>query len=230
MKQVLVVGDIHGKWDALFRKIQTLDLRDCVLICVGDLGVGFKDSHAKEIRALQFANDFFAPRNIDFLSIRGNHDNPAFFNGEIKALSNLRLLPDYHVETINDKRFLFVGGAISIDRRLRKQGVSYWSDEGFKLDQSKIQRCDVLITHSAPTWNGPIDKSGIMEHYCQKDGTLWDECMTERKQHDILVKLCGATRHYCGHFHLFSAVDFDACVSTILDELEIAEIPWTAEK
>ena len=224
MKQTLVVGDIHGEWDALFRKIDHLGLRDATLICVGDLGVGFKDSHAKEIRALQFANAFFAARDIEFLSIRGNHDNPAFFNGEIQTFSNLRLVPDYHVETFNDKQFLFVGGAISIDRTLRKQGVSYWKDEGFKLDQSKLQRCDVLITHSAPTWNGPIEKNGMFATFCQKDSTLWDECMTERKQHDILLKLSGAKRHYCGHFHESSVVDFDGCVSTICDILQITEI------
>lgn len=225
MKDIFIVGDVHGKWDALFKKIDSFDLSDCTFICVGDLGIGFKDSHAKEIRALQFANDFFVARDIQFLSIRGNHDNPAFFNGEIQTFSNLRLVPDYHVETLNDKKFLFVGGAISIDRSSRKQGVSYWSDEPFKLDHSKIQRCDVLITHSAPTWNGPIEKSGIMSHYCQKDETLWDECMNERREHDILVQLTEPKRHYCGHFHTYSVVDFYGCVSTILDELEIAQIP-----
>lgn len=224
MKPTLVVGDIHGEWDALFRKIGHLDLRDATLICVGDLGVGFKGSHAKEIRALEFANDFFASRDIQFLSIRGNHDNPAFFNGESQTFSHLRLIPDYHIETINDKKFLFVGGAISIDRTVRKQGVSYWKDEVFNLDHSKLQRCDVLITHSAPTWNGPLEKNGMLANFCQKDPTLWDECMTERKQHDILLKLSGAKRHYCGHFHEFSVVDFDDCVSTILDILQIAEI------
>ena len=224
MKPTLVVGDIHGEWDALFRKIDHLDLRDATLICVGDLGVGFKGSHAKEIRALEFANDFFASRDIQFLSIRGNHDNPAFFNGEIQTFSNLRLISDYHIETINDKKFLFVGGAISIDRTIRKQGDSYWRDEGFNLDHSKLQRCDVLITHSAPTWNGPIEKNGMLANFCQKDTMIWDECMAERKQHDILLKLSGAKRHYCGHFHQFSVIDFDGCVSIILDILQIGEI------
>jgi hypothetical protein len=36
--------------------------------------------------------------------------------------------------------------------------------------------------------------------------------------------LCGATRHYCGHFHLSSIVDVEGCTSIILDELEIKEI------
>ena len=134
------------------------------------------------------------------------------------------MLPDYTTLTLNDKKFLFVGGAISIDRTMRKEGISYWKDEVFKLDESKIQQCDVLITHSAPTWNGPIEKNGMLATFCQKDPTLWDECMEERKQHDILVKLSGAKRHYCGHFHQYFVVDFDDCVSTILDILQIAEI------
>lgn len=219
---ILVVGDNHGKYDSLFNKIKSHDISDCILIHVGDGGEGFLPRE-KQLRQFEHLNDFFKKHNIEYLSIRGNHSDPAYFNGSIN-LSNFKLLPDYTTLTINDKQFLFVGGAISIDRTLRKEGISYWSDEIFKLDQSKIQRCDVLITHSAPTWNGPLEKSGIMSNFCQKDCTLWDECMEERKQHDILIKLCGASRHYCGHFHLFSVVDFDVCVSTILDELDIAEI------
>ena len=119
---------------------------------------------------------------------------------------------------------LFVGGAVSIDRMLRKDGVSYWRNETFNFNYPEIKRCDILITHSAPTWNGPIDKSAMLTNFCERDLTLWDECMSERKQHDILIKLSGAKRHYCGHFHQLSIVDFDGCVSTILDELQIAEI------
>jgi hypothetical protein len=79
------------------------------------------------------------------------------------------------------------------------------------------------VTHSAPTWSGPFDKSGI-SGWCDRDETLWDECLQERKDHDVLIKLCGASRHYCGHFHTSSSVDFDGCISTILDELEVKEI------
>jgi hypothetical protein len=219
---ILVVGDNHGKYDSLFNKIKSSNISDCVLIHVGDGGEGFLP-YERQLRQFQHFNDFFQKYNIEYLSIRGNHSDPAYFDGSIN-LSNFKLLQDYTTLTLNDKKFLFVGGAISIDRALRKQGLSYWSDEGFKLDHSKIRQCDVLITHSAPTWNGPIDKSGIMAHYCQKDETLWDECMNERREHDILVQLAEPKRHYCGHFHTHSVVDFYGCVSTILDELEIAQI------
>lgn len=222
MKPTLIVGDIHGEWDALFRKIDHLDLRDATLLCVGDVGIGFVERPKQERQHIHI-NNFFKSRDIEFLSIKGNHDDPAYFDGSIN-LSHFKLLPDYTTLTLNDKKFLFVGGAISIDRTIRKEGISYWKDEVFKLDESKIQQCDILITHSAPTWNGPIEKNGMLANFCQKDATLWDECMEERKQHDALIKLSGAKRHFAGHFHGYFVVDFDDCVSTILDILQIAEI------
>jgi predicted phosphodiesterase len=220
-KPIYIVGDIHGKWDQLFLKIKASGIRNFTLIGVGDLGVGFLDAD-KQARQFDYVNSFFGGKGIDFIGIRGNHDDPSYYDGSIDY-SNFKLLPDYTSLTLNDKEFLFVGGAVSIDRKIRKEGVSYWADEKFILDHSKIKRCDVLVTHSAPTWSGPFDKSGI-SGWCDRDETLWDECLQERKDHDVLIKLCGASRHYCGHFHTSSSVDFDGCISTILDELEVKEI------
>lgn len=220
-KPIYIVGDIHGKWDQLFLKIKASEIRNFTLIGVGDLGIGFK-LDKQQSRQFDYINSFFGGKGIDFIGIRGNHDDPSYFDGRV-SMSNFKLLPDYTSLTLNDKEFLFVGGAVSIDRKIRKEGVSYWTDEKFVLDHSKIKRCDVLVTHSVPTWSGPFDKSGI-SGWCDRDSTLWDECVQERKDHDILLKLCGASRHYAGHFHTSSSVDFDGCVSTILDELEIGEI------
>jgi UDP-2,3-diacylglucosamine pyrophosphatase LpxH len=215
---IFIIGDIHGYWDTIFSRINLIDLKDCTLIGVGDLGIGFVDS-AKQERQFKHLNDFFSSRNINFIGIRGNHDDPSYFNGDVKY-SHFTLLPDYTTMTLNDKEFMFVGGAVSVDRIRRKDGVSYWKDEIFILDQSKIKRCDVLITHSAPTWNGPFDKVGI-ETYLSADETLWKECVEERKAHDILIKLCGAKKHYCGHFHKYYLTEHEGCVSRILEEHEI---------
>jgi predicted phosphodiesterase len=220
-KPIYIVGDIHGKWDQLFLKIKASEIRNFTLVGVGDLGIGFLDAD-KQARQFDYINSFFGGKGIDFIGIRGNHDDRSYYDRSIDY-SNFKLLPDYTSLTLNGKEFLFVGGAVSIDRKIRKEGVSYWTDEKFILDHSKIKRCDVLVTHSAPTWSGPFDKSGI-SGWCNRDETLWDECLQERKDHDVLIKLCGASRHYCGHFHTSSSVDFDGCISTILDELEVKEI------
>ena len=221
-KPVYILGDVHGKWEELFSRINAAELSGCYLICVGDLGVGFKDSHSKEMRCLEIANEFFAKRDVQFLSIRGNHDNPIFFNTDIQKFSNLRLIPDYHVEYINDEKFLFVGGAISIDRRLRKANVSYWVDEPLVFRPDFVVKCDVLITHSAPTWLGPFDKDGIIG-WCDNDEYLWRDCTKERDDIVKIVELSRPSRLYCGHFHEYHTAENKGCRAFIIEELGFKE-------
>lgn len=222
-KPIIFVGDIHGLWGNLFDRIEARDIRDCYLIGVGDLGVGFRYSPEGEVAGFEKINEFFKSRNISFLGIRGNHDDPAYFKGEKRPrFSHFELLEDYTSLTLNGSKFLFVGGAISIDRLFRKPFVSYWPDEDFVLDKSKVVPCDVLVTHTAPTWNGPFDKEGIA-FYCEKDPQLWDDCFKERKDMDRLLELAKPKHHYAGHFHTYCSVEHNGCLSRILDELQFHE-------
>lgn len=224
IKPIILIGDIHGAFNRLKDLIWKQQIENCWLICVGDLGIGFNYSPEGEMQACKDLNSYFAKRNIHFLSIRGNHDDPLYFNDPQYRidLSNFKLLPDYHRETLNGEEFLFVGGAVSIDRKYRVLGRSYWEDELFVLKPELAGKCDVLVTHSAPYWIGPFDKEGLAG-WSEKDPTLWDECYKERIEHDELIKLCQPRKHYCGHFHTSSWVDFRDCYSTILNIEETKE-------
>lgn len=217
---IYLIGDIHGQFSKMMDQVDKFDLKNCYLICVGDLGLGFRMS---DTQCCILMNQFFRERNIKFYSIRGNHDDPLYFKGRWRVNhSHFELIEDYTLMELNGEKFLFVGGAVSIDRRYRLEGQSYWIDEIFKLEMDKIKECDVIVTHSGPTWNGPFEKGGI-QGWCDKDPTLWDECVKERKEHDILIKESKAEYHYCGHFHAYYSVDFNGCRSRILDEFEIVE-------
>lgn len=216
-KPIYILGDVHGQFGRLRENIVKFNFRDCYIICVGDLGIGFQHPLRGEMSQCVKLNNFMVERNIQFMSIRGNHDDPIYFNGPNQiTLSNFRLLSDYHLEEINGERFLFVGGAVSIDRTHRTEGRSYWKDEVFVYDEERVQPCDVLITHSAPHWIGPFDKDGL-SGWCERDATLWDICYKERIEHNLLIQKCGAKRHYCGHFHAYHWVEFGECYSTILN-------------
>jgi len=217
-QSVYILGDNHGRYDVMFRFIEAYEIKDCILIHVGDGGEGFAP-YDKQMRQFYHYNDRFKSKGIEYLSIRGNHSDPAYFDGSVN-LSHFKLLPDYHTQIINGEKFLFVGGAISIDRKIRKEGFSYWRDEPFVLDKSKIEECDVLITHSAPTWIGPLDKKGILS-WCEKDEFLWRDCLKEREDHDILFQLAKPKKSYAGHFHQRFSVDINGCRAKILAELEI---------
>ena len=219
-KPTYILGDHHGNYNRVFDKIYKNQIEDCLLIHVGDGGEGFK-SRDKELETFNILDEKFSSLGIQYMSIRGNHSDPSYFDGSID-LSHFRLLPDYHTEIINDEKFLFVGGAVSIDRVYRKEGLSYWSDELFVLKPELVEKCDVLITHSAPSWIGDFDKEGISS-WCEKDKTLWDLCYKERIEHNELIKLCQPSKSYHGHFHASHWVDFDGCYATILAIEEMKE-------
>lgn len=225
-RAVYIVGDPHGYFSALLDVIEKRDLRYCYLISVGDLGIGFKYGSEGELAGMIQLNKIFEERDIIFLSIRGNHDDPWYWgigkNGWTVDYSHFKLLHDYSTMDINGEKFLFVGGGISIDRKIRRPGYSYWPNEVFVLDESKIVECDVLITHSGPQWIGPYDKTGI-ESWCDRDPALWVDCLKEREDHNRLYSLAKPKKAYLGHFHRFEAVEFNGCYATILDELQIAQ-------
>lgn len=218
---VLIVGDIHGAFNRLKDLIVKMQIENCCLICVGDLGIGFQYSEEGERKGIEALNSFFAERSILFMSIRGNHDAPDYFDGSVN-LSNFKLLPDYTRIKINGEEFLFVGGAISIDRLWRVPNLSYWEDEAFVLKPDLASKCDVLITHSAPYWIGSFNKESIAS-WCEKDKTLWDECYKERMEIDELMKLCQPKKSYHGHFHSSYWVDFRDCFATILSIEEVKQ-------
>jgi len=218
---IYALGDTHGTWGPLKFNIKKHNIRGCTIIHVGDIGLGFRSKkfYDDEIGKM---NELFAERDIQFLGIRGNHDDPEYFDGSYK-FSNFELLQDYTVRKLGGKTFQFVGGAISVDRTMRIEGKSYWKDEIFVLDSDKIEECDVLITHSAPSWNGPANKDPIA-YWLEKDETLWNELRGERSNIDKLVQQCNPKRHYCGHFHLSETSEYDGCTSRILNIDELLDI------
>jgi len=223
---VVLVGDTHGEVDALFRKIKANKLKDCLLIHLGDGGEGFYKPESKQKRIYENLNRQFAERNIEYFSIRGNHADPAQFLGQINY-DNFKLIPDYTVIKINGETWQFIGGAISVDRKFRVEGRDYWRNEPFVLHEKKAVECDVLITHTSPTWIGPNEKGRFVSDFYERDPHLRDELIKERKQMNELFNICRPKKAFFGHFHTSETVHYSnqkyCCLGRILDILEMVE-------
>jgi UDP-2,3-diacylglucosamine pyrophosphatase LpxH len=217
-----IMGDHHGEYHDLISILQKFNLHDCYLFHVGDGGEGFILNKEKQQRQYNYVNNFMLSHNITYLSIRGNHSDPSYFDGSVD-LSHFKLLKDYTQLIYKDKKILVCGGSISVDRISRRKNVSWWKGEKINLEPEKATKCDILITHAPPSWNVYSDQKRIA-YWCSLDESLWEECFEERVKVDKLIELTKPSKHFCGDFHLYSFASKDNCDSTILDILQIKEL------
>lgn len=202
-----MLGDIHADFDVLENIIDDLP-RNSLLFQVGDFGLGFskyKEKHLLDI------NEKLKNSNITIFSLRGNHDDPKYWvNNDCVSFarySNIGLVEDYAKFMINDKVFFCIGGAISIDRKLRIPNRDYWSGEGvdYNFDFSKIELGDVeyCVSHTAPMKCFPHEKSNpLLKNYFKHDDELEHDLIEEREfLNKVFDKMVNLQYHYYGHFH-----------------------------
>jgi len=239
---ILFLGDIHGNFEYIKGLIKRTKISDCAIFQLGDFGVGFgKPAYEKD--NLLLINKFMKERNIIMYAMRGNHDDPAYFNGD-HIYDNLKLMPDYSVVEYDDYKLLLIGGAISIDRKMRLKDDtaaarygssrrSYWFDEKVVLDEEKlsqISNIDILITHTAPDWCTPQNKigfGGLVDSFSENDPTLKDELKEERelmsKIFNLIQKQSFVKNHYYGHFHRSDITLNNGCQHQLVDINEFVE-------
>lgn len=217
-KPVLFLGDHHGAWNMLFDIIISKNIRDCYIISVGDLGIGFKYKKEYEIQQCENLNSLFKERDINFYGIRGNHDNPYYFIGNNRiCLSNFELIEDYSVFEYDSKLIQLVGGAVSIDRTGRKVDISYWENEGVVFNKDKCQNVDILVTHTAPSHCFPQHFNEMVYGWAREDAYLIEDLTDERVVMDEIFKLCNPSLHFYGHFHSSWTERVNGCLSKLLN-------------
>ena len=222
-KPIFYVGDHHGDWSQLFWFINRTKIENCYLISVGDLGIGFKPKK-EQINDINRLNIKFKKLNINFMSIRGNHDDPNYFKGEnIIKLSNFELIEDYTIMEHSGKLIQFVGGAISIDRTGRKEGISYWADEIVTFIKDKLQKVDILVTHTAPIWCFPQQFNEMVYGWAREDAYLLEELTDERAVMSEILKVCQPSLHLYGHFHSSWTETINGCKHRLLNINEICD-------
>jgi len=210
------LGDLHGNFSHLLYTLTRLKKRNINVVQVGDFGIGFHGE--QDFKNLDYINQALNEWDAKLWIIRGNHDDPKFFRGELRdkintAYPNIYFIEDYEVVEIEGKKLFCLGGGVSIDRTYRTEGKSYWKDEIVVYDQFKIDETiknhdniDIIITHSAPMWCHPkgVD-APIVREYCMVDNALKQDLIDEREilgsVFDVLNDKFKFRYHFYGHFH-----------------------------
>ena len=202
----LILGDAHGQFHILKKLIQQRlpDRRvnfDDVFI-LGDMGIGFG------IRNEELP-PFMSDKDIYF--IRGNHDNP----DEITNLArfwktgNWNYIPDGHIED----GVLYIGGAWSIDWKMRTPGRDWWFNE--ELNEEQMGQIEDAIL------NYDDEIHTVMSHDCpysiypqigvyNPNPSKTSHFLEELKEH-FLIGPKRPTQWFFGHHHK----KFDARVGSI---------------
>ena len=219
-KGLCFIGDVHG--DYFFIEDFCKHNNDFIICQVGDLGLGFE--HIKtELARLNVINDICKANHNIFCGIRGNHDDPKRFAEFRNKFANVYFPEDYEVCKWLGKTIQFIGGAISIDRSARIDGVSYWRNEGVVFDKNKCQKVDILVTHTAPSHCFPQQFNEMVYGWAKEDDSLLSELTAERSAMDELFKLCKPSYHVYGHFHSSWTEEINGCKHNLLDINEIKE-------
>ena len=140
MSVIRFIGDVHGKMDEYVQLTKGCQQS----IQVGDFGAGFV-----KIPELTLNHQF----------IRGNHDSPQICE------KHFNWIEDGRWNSIT--RMFFVGGALSIDRHQRLEGVSWWRDEELDIttldafiDAYEMYKPETMVTHECPEQVTPFLNNG----------------------------------------------------------------------
>ena len=135
-KQVVVCGDIHGAFETMvFKTCVQYGMTDTLVIVAGDCGFGLERPN-HYINLYNGLAGRLKKANNWIVFVRGNHDDPSYFQEEKICYERFRCVPDYSVIQACGLDILCVGGGVSIDRLarqredaryIRKETASYWA-------------------------------------------------------------------------------------------------------
>ena len=206
----IIAGDIHGTLDigklvCFFEEHEGEYTKDDYLIILGDVAVcGFSASDERETRRILRE----LPATVLFID--GNHENFEILNsypvdtwngGKVHFIDNdIIHLMRGQVFEIDRVKFFAFGGAYSIDKELRTEGLTWFPeempdqdeyDEGIRNLKKHDHQVDYILTHTAP---GEV--AGAMGY-----GEFSNDEVELRKYLQWIADSTDFTAWYFGHFH-----------------------------
>lgn len=206
-KLVAFAGDWHANQRYALRALRWAAKQGVdTLVHVGDFGFTFSPGWVQTVN--QAAED----SGITILFVDGNHDDHRFLRtlkttqpGVMPLGSSLAYLPRGFTWTWWGKKFLALGGAHSIDRRYRTEGVDWWPEELLTLsDCLRAQEAGEvwgMVTHDVPlkTSIPGITREEGLRWIPEEDLDLADQ---NRAALQEVVETVKPQHLWAGHYHL----------------------------
>lgn len=209
-KTFRIIGDVHGKFGRYRELIRGVPAS----IQVGDMGVGFRARHASgDIRWLSNP-PYDAMTEGDHFFIRGNHDNP-----DVCKRHNFCIPDGSVIGTV-----FLLGGATSIDRAFRTEGLDWWPDEECSyadlqrhIETYEAAKPDVVITHEAP-------QSVANEILATFNMRKIEDRSRTREALEQMFYIHKPRLWFFGHWHVSVRFEMEGTTFQCLNELEYVDV------
>lgn len=213
MGRVFFTGDLHGDITKLIRFIERFNLTsEDSIIVLGDAALLWRND--KKDFKITLKNWELCSNGVHLYFIDGNHENfkllnhlPIDENNMGVVSETIHYLRRGQTYTFNNKKVLVCGGADSIDKFRRTEGLSWWPDEAISeetIDGISAGHYDYVLTHCCPR--------SVFENNRVYLITLSniDQDYVEHQSEDMLEKLKNKItfdKWYFGHYHIDKKLD-----------------------
>ena len=220
---IALVGDLHGNATRGVAAIEYAFSHGAdTIIQLGDFGLwpGWKNSLKPGYAFLDRLNTKLAALDMDLQWLDGNHEDHGAiaewisdYGSEapiaVPGFSRIHYLPRGYRWTQGGKTFMTIGGAVSVDKQCRRQGLSWWPEEEL-TDADVINACagevDIILAHDCPLGVN-IPGIGPDLHHRADSGMSWPyhvlvEAERHRKKCRTIWEHCKPKMWIHGHYHI----------------------------
>lgn len=200
MKRYFFIGDTHNDLAFAARAIERARKYGAEVVQLGDFGFLWPGNDR-----LQELSDLLTRFDVTMRAIDGNHDDHPRLRAYVKACTATPIAPNVIYqprgsvhEDEDGTRFLFCGGAPSIDRAFRIAGKSWWPEEvimreEFECALSATGPIHVLVTHDAPGFPPGFSPKGTPDYQRAQEESM--------RMVDALITRHRPMLHIHGHWH-----------------------------